>query len=177
MNDIEYQGVGKVTSIQQRETRSGKEYTVTWIDGMKYSVWRPEMLEGVDTGDFVTYKWRDRNGFKNLYSIEKVDAPPESNSSKRYSIPSDDQLERMCRMSALKSATQIVGRMTDGSPEDRKTMALTFAQEFEQYIFARPGNVQIETKEEPPKKRTRKKKGEPAQIQTIIDGAKEDLPF
>jgi hypothetical protein len=129
---------GQVSRIWQNETQKGKAYWVVSIrsdngEFVRYSVWDWKMLEGVREGDVITYKFSRSGKYSNISEISKTERP---------GAPSDDLLEyqiggrveQIARMSAIKSATQLLSNYV-GDPQEKITKTLETAKEFEKYIF------------------------------------------
>jgi hypothetical protein len=154
-----------VSRIWQNETRSGKPYWVIAIqsDGgqyVRYSVWDWRLLEGVREGDIITYKFKQSGNYNNITDIsrtEKIGAASEEMLEYQMS----GRPEQIARMSAIKSATQLLNGY-DGDPKDKMYKTLETAKAFEKYIF---GTIEAAGKgdEVKPavKKRKRAKKTEP----------------
>jgi hypothetical protein len=129
---------GRVSRIWQNETRNGKPYWVIAIqsDGgqyVRYSVWDWRLLEGVHEGDIITYKFKQSGNYNNITEISRTE---------KIGAASDEMLEyqmggrpeQIARMSAIKSATQLLSGY-DGEPQDKMLKTLETAKEFEKYIF------------------------------------------
>jgi len=181
---------GVVSRIWQNETRGGKPYWVLSIqteqgEFIRYSVWNWKMLEGIHEGDMITYKFQQKGNYNNITEIlrtEKLGAATEE--MLQYQMAG--RLEQIARMSAIKSATQLLSTY-DGDPKERMIKTLETAKEFEKYIF---GTFEEKENDEKPevksKKRAKKEKTaiqtrgsavEAEQRSTASSKPKEDLPF
>jgi hypothetical protein len=186
MAENEYQGIGRIDRIEERETQSGKKYILTVVGGERYSCWRPDAIGGLGPGDFVSYRWRVNNGYKNIVSMKKADTPQEYKSFTKYRVLTEEQLQSMIRMSSLKSSSAIVARVLEGTVDERRDLALRLAADFEAYILGKRTNE--DARDEPMKTESkRKKKIKEASAQTSVPveaptaqeakGSDKDLPF
>jgi len=140
--------MGRIDRIEERKTREGKSYTLTVIEGERYSIWKSSLVEGLAQGDWIEYEWKVNNNYKNITAVKKVEPPPEYKAITKYAVPNEEQIVRMGRMSALKSASAIVARGFEGTPEEKRDLAVSIAKEFERYIFGRPVGGELENKNE-----------------------------
>jgi hypothetical protein len=128
---------GRVSRIWQNETRSGKPYWVISIQSeagpyVRYSVWDWRLLEGVDEGDIITYKFKQSGNYSNITEISRTE---------KIGVTTDEILEyqmagrpEVARMSAIKSAARLLS-VYDGDPQEKMLKTLEAAKEFERYIF------------------------------------------
>lgn len=119
---------GIVDKIWENETRDKKRYHVLEIGGEKYSVWDPNLLEGLGEGNQVEYEWKQSGNFKKITDLKLIDPASESGSYK-----SDRKSREIVRMSCLRSASEILhGLFID--PDEKTRKALDIAREFEKYV-------------------------------------------
>ena len=129
---------GQVSRIWQNETQKGKAYWVvsTRSDNgefVRYSVWDWKILEGIHEGDIITYKFKRSGNYNNMTEISKSEKPIAS-TEEMLEYQLGNRVEQIARMSAIKSATQLLSNYV-GDPQEKITKTLETAKEFEKYIF------------------------------------------
>jgi len=132
------EGKGKISRIFQNETKGGKPYWVVAVqtDVDKYerfSCWTYKLLEGISEKDTITFKYEQKGKYNNITEISKAERSS-SGLGEMLEYHSGSSIEQIGRMSALKSATQL---MVDykGEPDEKIRKTLDAARELEKYIF------------------------------------------
>jgi hypothetical protein len=118
---------GTIEAIYENEGRSGRTYWVLSIDGQNYSVWDPDLINGLNSGDRIEYRWRKSGNFKNITELERLEATSENSNP-------DGKQDQIVRMTSLKYASLLVGNDTDIDLGDKPELALDIAKRFERYI-------------------------------------------
>ena len=149
---------GKIEKVWDNATSSGKPYKVVELEnGDRYSLWRAGDFEKVYKGEMIEFDFSTSGkGYKNIERIYNGSDVPQENTGKnpdsetaasgKYNRPgngdgnglngngySGDRLEKMVKMSCLKSASNLFS----GSKipfEDRADKVIEMAKKFEKYI-------------------------------------------
>jgi hypothetical protein len=149
---------GTIERVFDNATSEGKPYKVIVLDnGERYSLWRKGDFEKVFKGEEIDFDYSRSGRFKNIERIYtevedltgNPDNGPDSGSAvdAKYNeaVPDNvngngygaDKLEKMVRMSGLKSAAQIVAACGTKMPFETKVdKTLEAARKFRDYILA-----------------------------------------
>lgn len=127
---------GKVSRIWHNQGKAGQDYWVLSIQSEvgkydRYSVFDWSLIQGVQEGDVITYKFKRSGRYNNLTEISSTEKPLGGGMA---GYDEGDQVGQIARMSAIKSATQLLSNY-DGDPLQKMTKTLELAREFEKYIF------------------------------------------
>jgi hypothetical protein len=149
---------GTIERVFDNATKEGKPYKVVVLgNGERYSLWRKGDFEKVSKGGEIDFDFSRSGRFKNIERIysgseavqetpgngpdadNAVDAKyngavPDNGNGNGYGA---DKLEKMVRMSGLKSAAQIVAACGAKMPFETKVdKTLEAAKKFRDYILA-----------------------------------------
>lgn len=147
---------GTIARVWDNATTNGRPYKVVELDnGERYSLWRKGDFEKVSKGNEIDFDFSTSGRFKNIERIYTDSEPgqetpgngPDSstavNGKYNGTEPGNgngygaDKLEKMVRMSGLKSAAQIVAASgTKMSFETKVDKTLEAARIFRDYILA-----------------------------------------
>jgi hypothetical protein len=128
---------GRVDKIWENES-NGKLYWVLQIDGERYATWNRKHLEDLKEGSLVVYEYKQSGKYRNITSLAPVNAPDDEEKPvyrSKFTDPYERDL-RMVRMSALRSATQLIyNEQMDWDQKVASTFEL--AREFEHYVVGK----------------------------------------
>jgi hypothetical protein len=93
---------GIVDKIWENSTSNGKKYWVVQVGDERYSVWDPDLLEGLCEGDQIDYEWRKSGGYKKITSLTRYE-PQEVSLTQ-----TERKNEQIVRMSCLRTAGEIL---------------------------------------------------------------------
>ena len=118
--------LGRIEKVWQNEAQNKQPYLVLEIDGQRYSLWDENWIDKLQEGDIVEYDWKKAGKFRNITSIEQVNASAASSGSK-------EKDQHILRMSCLKSASTIFSGL-DAEPKKKVRLTVAAARHFEKYI-------------------------------------------
>jgi len=157
----EYKRVdGTIARVWDNATTQGRPYKVVELEnGDRYSLWRKGDFEKVSKGDKINFDFSTTGKFKNIERIydgsEALQETPGNGSGAKTTMNGKyngaemgngngngngygaEKLEKMVRMSGLKSAAQIVAACGTKMPfETKLDKTLEAARKFSDYILA-----------------------------------------
>lgn len=120
---------GKVEKVWRNETTDGRRYDVLQVNGENYSVWDTDYLDRIHEGQVLDFEFRESGEFKNISRIyeQAGDVQPEKTNYNR------DKLEKIIRMSSLRSASRVISR-SEIPYDSRAKKTIEIARMFEKYI-------------------------------------------
>jgi hypothetical protein len=119
--------LGRIDKLWENETPKGQPYLVLAIGDDRYSLWDKKQFGKFAEGDTVEFDWKKAGDYKNITTIEAVEAPDNGCNH------SNGKDERIVKMSCLKSAGMILGPM-DIEPRKKVLATVSVAKYFERYI-------------------------------------------
>lgn len=121
--------------------RNGKPYWVLRINGERYTVWNPKLLEGIQEGSLVAYEFKRSGNYRHITRLIPVPEPGETGAGSA-GLYLNERDARMVRMSALRSAAQLIYTI-EMRWEEKVESTLQLAREFERYIMGQlpPGQT------------------------------------
>ena len=120
---------GEIDKIWENETKDNKAYHVLDIGGDRYSVWDPNLIEGLNEGSYIEFEWQKSGNFKKITELKKIDMNPNLETGYK---PNNKSRE-IVRMSCIRSASEILqGCYIE--PHAKVNIAMDIAKEFEKYI-------------------------------------------
>jgi hypothetical protein len=121
---------GEITKVWENETKDKKTYHVLDVNGERYSVWDPKLIEGIKEGDHVEYDWKKSGNFKKIVDLKKIDLTPDLEGRYR---PDRKSLE-IIRMSCVKSASELLNGVYMDL-DHKISKAIEISKEFEKYVL------------------------------------------
>lgn len=149
---------GHVERIWENQSSKGP-YWVLKIDGERYTVWDPILLEGVEEGRQVAYEYKQSGNYRNISALSVVpssDGRGSADSSGSMAPYANDRELRIVRMSALRSAAQLLYN-TEMDWNEKVNTALDAARQFESYVMGE--DTQPKPPASPPKPESRPTQG------------------
>ena len=133
--------LGILEQVEEKRSQRGETYWALILSGRRYTVWSPELVQGLQRGDQVEFTYTQSGQYRKLLELRKA-SPQNLN---RWFQHHNERGQRIARMSCLKTAAQIIEGKRLNSTK-KAELVLHVARIFEKHVLGEPTSGPKDTK-------------------------------